>query len=253
MLAAYATLQACLLVRLLRSAAATTLSSTGNTDNRPNGRCWRFSRLALPLMALVGWLVSRLASGRDPRGASRPQRWPSWSACAIIECRPGPTDRRKPSSWAAVLILTGCGVGSVRRLGGAHDAVASVDGRHAGGPGPAVVLLTALVFFNTYVWLMAATINGQRLGLAMAFLVGIAAAFVVSTTRGTGQADAAIDDGVPARRQRKPYRHTVCDDAGRRRRRPAEANRNASTWSSCWPPRNWRRSWWWRWSPPRST
>jgi hypothetical protein len=40
-----------------------------------------------------------------------------------------------------------------------------------------------LVFFNTYVWLMAATISGNRLGLAMAFLVSIAAAFVISATR----------------------------------------------------------------------
>lgn len=46
-----------------------------------------------------------------------------------------------------------------------------------------VVLLTALVFFNTYVWLMAATISGNRLALAMAFLVSIAAAFVTSATR----------------------------------------------------------------------
>jgi hypothetical protein len=45
-----------------------------------------------------------------------------------------------------------------------------------------VVLLTALVFFNTYVWLMAATINGKRLLLAMVFLVGIAAAFVISAS-----------------------------------------------------------------------
>ena len=44
------------------------------------------------------------------------------------------------------------------------------------------MLLTALVFFNTYVWLMAATISGDRLGLAMAFLVSIAAAFVISAT-----------------------------------------------------------------------
>jgi hypothetical protein len=39
-----------------------------------------------------------------------------------------------------------------------------------------------LVFFNTYVWLMAATISGNRLVLAMAFLISIAAAFVVSAT-----------------------------------------------------------------------
>ena len=65
-----------------------------------------------------------------------------------------------------------------------------------------VVLLTALVFFNTYVWLMAATISGQRLWLAMHFLVAIAAAFVVSGTAGTGQADAALAGGA-ARRLRR--------------------------------------------------
>jgi hypothetical protein len=46
-----------------------------------------------------------------------------------------------------------------------------------------VFLLTAIVFFNTYVWIMATTITGDRLGLAMAFLILIAALFVVSTTR----------------------------------------------------------------------
>ncbi|MGA8253185.1 MAG: hypothetical protein WB989_21880, partial [Mycobacterium sp.] len=45
-----------------------------------------------------------------------------------------------------------------------------------------VVLLTALVFFNTYVWIMAATINGKRLLLAMVFLVSVAAVFVISGT-----------------------------------------------------------------------
>lgn len=45
------------------------------------------------------------------------------------------------------------------------------------------MLLTAFVFFNTYVWLMAATISGNRLALARAFLVSIAAAFVTSAIR----------------------------------------------------------------------
>jgi hypothetical protein len=83
---------------------------------------------------------------------------------------------------AAVLILTGCGVGSV--VGWAVRMMLShltMVGALAVRALP-VVLLTALVFFNTYVWLMAATISGERLGLAMAFLVSIAAAFVVSAT-----------------------------------------------------------------------
>jgi hypothetical protein len=84
---------------------------------------------------------------------------------------------------AVVLILTGLGVGSV--LGWAVRITLS----HLASVGALavralpVVLLTALVFFNTYVWIMAATISGDRLGLAMAFLVSIAAAFVISATR----------------------------------------------------------------------
>jgi hypothetical protein len=45
-----------------------------------------------------------------------------------------------------------------------------------------VVLLTTLVFFNGNVWIMAATISGDRLALAIFFLTAIAAAFVISAT-----------------------------------------------------------------------
>jgi hypothetical protein len=84
---------------------------------------------------------------------------------------------------AAVLVLTGCGAGAV--VGWALRMMLS----HLATVGALVVralpvvLLTALVFFNSYVWIMAATISGDRLGLAMAFLVSIAAAFVISATR----------------------------------------------------------------------
>ncbi len=47
------------------------------------------------------------------------------------------------------------------------------------GPLP-VVLLTVLVFFNTYAWVMASTISSNRLWLALTFLVLIASAFVRS-------------------------------------------------------------------------
>jgi hypothetical protein len=45
-----------------------------------------------------------------------------------------------------------------------------------------VVLLTFLVFFNTYVWLMTSLISRGRLWLGMTFLFLIAAAFLVSST-----------------------------------------------------------------------
>jgi len=46
----------------------------------------------------------------------------------------------------------------------------------------AVVLLTFLVFFNTYVWVMAATISRARLWLGLGFLFLIAVSFLVSST-----------------------------------------------------------------------
>jgi hypothetical protein len=76
-----------------------------------------------------------------------------------------------------------------------------------------VVLLTALVFFNGYVWLMAATISGDRLGLAMGFLVSIAAAFVVSATRERVRPMRQHRDGA-AQRHREARRHALRDDAG---------------------------------------
>ncbi|WP_116541114.1 hypothetical protein [Mycobacterium uberis] len=39
-----------------------------------------------------------------------------------------------------------------------------------------------LLFFNTYVWIMTATITGERLWLASMFLTVIPSAFVVSAT-----------------------------------------------------------------------
>jgi hypothetical protein len=45
-----------------------------------------------------------------------------------------------------------------------------------------VMLLTVLVFFNTHVWSMAATIGRPRLWIALLFLYAIAVAFLVSST-----------------------------------------------------------------------
>jgi hypothetical protein len=45
-----------------------------------------------------------------------------------------------------------------------------------------VVLLTVLVFFNSYVWVMAATVGRPRLWLALIFLFAVAAVFLISST-----------------------------------------------------------------------
>ncbi|MGE2815082.1 hypothetical protein ACQI5H_08050 [Mycobacterium heidelbergense] len=178
MLAAYATLQACVLPVYL---------ITGGHDveitGEPTTSEWivlAIIGLALPLMAIVGWMVSRSRSGRTRAGVAT-------IAVVVVACVAatvgGPSQLvQEAVVVAAVLILTGGGAGSVVgwavRMMLSHLATVGALAVRA----LPVVLLTALVFFNTYVWLMAATISGQRLVLAMAFLVSIAAAFVVSAT-----------------------------------------------------------------------
>lgn len=179
MLVAYATLQACVLALAV---------ITGGHDVEITGEPTTAEfvvlvivALALPLMAIAGWLVSRSRSGKVRMGVAT-------LSTLVVACV-GVAVGGISQLWqdavvvAAVLILTGSGVGSVIgwaiRMMLSHLATAGALAVRA----LPVVLLTALVFFNTYVWLMAATISGNRLGLAMAFLVSIAAAFVTSATR----------------------------------------------------------------------
>jgi len=176
MLAAYAALQACILAVYL---------ITGGHDVEIRGEPTTSElavlvllALALPLMALVGWLVSRSRS-RTTRAAI------ATVAVLMVACvgvTVGDT-AQEAVVVAALLILTGSGIGSVVgwavRMMLSHLATVGALAVRA----LPVVLLTALVFFNTYVWLMAATISGNRLVLAMAFLISIAAAFVTSATR----------------------------------------------------------------------
>ena len=122
---------------------------------------------------------------------------------------------------AVIVILTGCGVGSVVgwavRMMLSHFAMVGALAVRA----LPVVLLTALVFFNTYVWLMAATISGDRLGLAMAFLVSIAAAFVISATLERVRPMLQSTTRA-AQRHCEARRHALRDDARCPCLRPAE-------------------------------
>jgi hypothetical protein len=83
---------------------------------------------------------------------------------------------------AVVLILTAGGVGAVLgwavRMTLSHLTAVGIIAVKA----LPVVLLTTLMFFNPYAWIMAATISRPRLSLALLFLVTIAAAFVISGT-----------------------------------------------------------------------
>lgn len=154
-------------------------------DGRPTRGEWfvlALLVLLLPAAAVVGWWVSRIATQRGRLVAAA-------VAVAVallggVFGGPGPYLSRN-LVWVAVCIvvvlaLTASGVGSI--LGWA----ARVTMAHLSAAGSLllralpVLLLTFLVFFNSPVWLMAATISRTRLWLALWFLTAIAAAFVVS-------------------------------------------------------------------------
>ena len=140
--------------------------------------------VALPVAALAGWLVSRIESpGRRAAAAT--------TALAIIVVGAlfgGPSQRPVANvlifgtAVLAILLLTATGVGSI--LGWVADMTVSNLAATAGMFVRAlpVVLLTFLVFFNTYVWLMTSLISRGRLWLGMVFLFLVAGSFLVSVT-----------------------------------------------------------------------
>lgn len=140
--------------------------------------------VALPLAALAGWLVSRIESpGRRSVAAT--------AALAVIVLGGllgGPSQRPLVNmvifGIAVVLILlfTATGVGAI--LGWVGELTVSNLAATAGMFVRAlpVVLLTFLVFFNTYVWLMTSLISRGRLWLGMGFLFLVASSFLVSAT-----------------------------------------------------------------------
>ncbi|WP_120312571.1 hypothetical protein [Mycobacterium mantenii] len=175
-LAAYAALQACVLaVYLITGGHDVEISGEPTTSELA---VLVLLALALPSMAVVGWLVSRSRSHKTRTAIATL----AVLAVACVGVTVGDVVQ-EAVVVVVVLILTGSGIGSVVgwavRMMLSHLATVGALAVRA----LPVVLLTALVFFNTYVWLMAATISGNRLALAMAFLVAIAAAFVTSATR----------------------------------------------------------------------
>ncbi len=134
-----------------------------------------------PVLTIVGWLVSRLRSSWA-RAIAAATSVAVVAGVGLVVSGPGQL-ANDAIFVALVLFLTASGVGSIAgwavRMMLSHLASAGALAVRA----LPVFLLTAIVFFNSYVWIMATTITGDRLGLAMAFLVLIAALFVVSTTR----------------------------------------------------------------------
>ena len=160
---------------------------TINIEGEPTRNEWFILALVvlvLPVAATVGWLVSRIGSVRNRTIAASV----SLAVAVLGGIVGGPSPRIGADLFfegivvAAILALTASGAGSI--IGWAVQmtlsylaAVGSLVTRAL-----PVLLLTFLVFFNSPVWLMAATVSRRRLWLALLFLAFIAAAFVVTVT-----------------------------------------------------------------------
>ena len=140
--------------------------------------------LVLPVAATVGWLVSRIRSVRTRTLAA----FVSVGVAVAGGILGGPSPRIVTNLVfegiviGGALALTACGVGSILgwALRTAMDNLAFIGALFVRAL--PVVLLTVLVFFNTYVWLMASIVSRPRLWLALLFLGVIAIAFITSAT-----------------------------------------------------------------------
>src|SRR5258705_12235647 len=168
---------------------AVTGKHTIDIDGHPTRTEWfvlALLVLVLPIAVLVGWLVSRISTLRAKTVAATV----AITIAIAGGILGGPSPRVlvdllfEGAVVAAILVLTACGAGSI--LGWAVQmtmsnlaAVGSLMARAL-----PLLLLTILVFFNSPVWLMAATVSRRRLWLALVFLTLVAVAFVVSVTAG---------------------------------------------------------------------
>lgn len=160
-----------------------TVDITGRPD-LPEGVVLTLLTIMLPIAAAVGWLVSRIDSTRQRILVAN-------IALALIVLAVffgGPARRVVGNALifgiavALIVVLTASGVGSI--LGWAARMTLS-NLALAGGMfvrALPVVLLTFLVFFNTYVWLMTSLISRGRLWGGIGFLLLIAGAFLISST-----------------------------------------------------------------------
>ena len=211
---------------------------TIDIEGRPTRTQWfvlAAAMLVLPSAGAVGWLVSRIHLAGSRMVASAV----SVAIAVLGAIMGGPSSRIVVNllvsgiSIAVVLALTASGAGSI--LAWAVQMTASNLALMATLIARAlpVVLLTVLVFFNGYVWLMAAIVSRPRLWLAIAFLVAIAEAFVASAPR-NGCSRCCRRRASPRRMTSGwPTRRSRGSPAGRRATGyPAV---NGGMWCSCSP------------------
>ncbi len=159
---------------------------TIDIDSRPNlteGFALALLAVALPGAILTGWLVSRLATrGRILAGLLST----ALVAAGVAFGGPGPHMLGRLALWAGsvalILLLTASGAGSILGWVARSTLLNLTEVAGMFVRALPVVLLTFLVFFNTYVWLMAAIVSRGRLWLAVGFLGVVAGAFLVSGT-----------------------------------------------------------------------
>lgn len=156
----------------------------GGTPTRTEWFVLAVLLLVLPVAALVGWSASRL---RTPRAAGAAS-----TVAVLITVASGFYGGMTASDAvnlviellviAGVLVCTATGIGSILSFAAQVTMLnlASVGSLFVRAL--PVVLLTVLVFFNTYVWVMASTLSRTRLWLALIFLFAVAAVFLVSST-----------------------------------------------------------------------
>lgn len=165
---------------------AVTGKHTIDIDGAPTRTEWFVLALlliVLPVATLAGWLVSRLGT--------RQRSVASGAAIVVIYTGAifGGVSAHEPVNVVAdtivVALIFGCTATGVGAILGWSARVTMENLALVGSlfiRALPVVLLTVLVFFNTYVWVMAATVSRARLWLALLFLFAIAAVFLVSST-----------------------------------------------------------------------
>lgn len=140
--------------------------------------------LVLPVAAFVGWQVARVESIRRRTVIGVV----AFVVVIVGGLVGGPSPRIGTNLvFEAVviglgLVLTACGAGSILgwALRTALENLSFIGSLFVRAL--PVVLLTVLVFFNTYVWTMASIITRPRLWLALLFLSLLAVAFITSAT-----------------------------------------------------------------------
>ena len=171
---------------------------TGRPD-LPEGVVLGLLAIMIPAASVAGWLVSGMES-RQRRAAVDGL---ALAAIALGAAFGGPARHVTVNAVifgaavVAILLCTATGIGSV--LGWAATMMLSNLALAAGMFVRAlpVVLLTFLVFFNTYVWLMTSLISRGRLWLGIGFLLLVSGSFLVSGTLAEVRRLAATREVLP--------------------------------------------------------